>query len=478
MLFNSFSFGLFLPVVLTLYWLIGYKRVKHQNVLLLLASYYFYGLWDWRFLSLIIASSLIDYIAGLKISETENKTKRKLYLYGSIVWNLGVLFVFKYYNFFIDELSILFQLDADSYTISSLQIILPVGLSFYTFQTMSYTIDAYRKHIKPTRDLLNFLCFVSFFPQLVAGPIERARRLLPQFSKERTFDLTETKDGLRLILWGLFKKMVVADNVAVAVNFIYLSPETQGSLSLFYGSVFFFFQIYCDFSGYSDIAIGSAKLFGFKLSKNFNIPYLARSTAEFWQRWHITLTKWFTDYVYSPLAKKGNRNYAIKTGALFVSMGLIGLWHGANWTFIVFGIYQAILITIERVPFLSIKGKTLSLSHYLTNMPLAFALVYNFTLIVTSCIIFRAESLDSAFYIIKKITSFIPSESFSFIINERLLFVILLVVLEFFTKTKNHPFENFEKKYSKPIRWLIYYIFVFIIIRYVGPKEAFIYFQF
>ena len=451
--------------------------MKLQNVLLLLASYFFYGLWDWRFLFLILASSLIDYIAGIEISKSKSSTRRKLFLYVSILWNLGVLFVFKYYNFFIDEFSALFNLEASDYTFSSLQIILPVGLSFYTFQTMSYTIDVYRKHIKPSHNLLNFLCFVSFFPQLVAGPIERARRLLPQFSKERKFNISESKDGLRLILWGLFKKMIVADNVAIAVNAIYMSPEDQGSLSLFYASVLFFFQIYCDFSGYSDIAIGSAKLFGFKLSKNFNIPYLSRSTAEFWQRWHITLTKWFADYVYGPLAKKGNRGYLIKTFALFVSMGLIGLWHGANWTFIVFGIYQAVAISIERIPF-KIKGKSVSINYYLSRMPLAFAVIYSFILITTSCIFFRAETLESSFYIIKKIVSFVPSENFSLVIGLKSLVIPFLVILEYFSRNKNHPFEFFEKKFSTRIRWLVYYIFIFILIRYAGPTEQFIYFQF
>ncbi len=450
--------------------------MKYQNVLLLLASYFFYGLWDWRFLLLILASSLIDYFAGIEISKSHKISSKKLFLYSSIVWNLGVLFIFKYYNFFIDEFSDLFNLESNDYTFSSLQIILPVGLSFYTFQTMSYTLDVYKKKIKPTGNLLHFLCFVSFFPQLVAGPIERAKNLLPQFSKERKFDIATSKDGLRLILWGLFKKMVVADNVAIAVNAIYLSPEDQGSLSLFYASILFFFQIYCDFSGYSDIAIGSAKLFGFKLSKNFNIPYLARSGADFWNRWHITLTKWFIDYVYGPIIKKRKRSYFTKTFALFVSMGLIGLWHGAKWTFVFFGIYQAIIIAIERIPF-KIKGKKVSISYYLTRIPFAFTIIYIFILITTSSIFFRADTLESAFYIIKKIGSFVPSEQFS-LISTRVMFVPLLIVLEYFSRRKNHPFEFFEKKFSKPVRWLIYYAFVLIIIRYAGPKEEFIYFQF
>ncbi|MCF6307371.1 MAG: MBOAT family protein [Flavobacteriaceae bacterium] len=477
MLFNSFNFGLFLPIVLVLYWLIGYRKVKTQNILLLVASYFFYGLWDWRFLLLILLSSLIDYYSGIEIEKSTTKSRKKFFLFFSIFWNLGILFVFKYYNFFITEFTSLFGLESSEYAFSSLNIILPVGLSFYTFQTMSYSLDVYKGKIKPTNNLLNFLCFVSFFPQLVAGPIERAGNLLPQFNKQRSLDIDNFKDGLRLILWGLFKKMVVADNVAIAVNAIYSSPEDQGSLTLFYASALFFFQIYCDFSGYSDIAIGSAKLFGFKLSKNFNIPYLSRSVAEFWQRWHITLTRWFTEYVYAPIIRKRKRSYLVKTFALFVSMGLIGLWHGANWTFVFFGIYQAITISIERIPF-KVKGKNVSLNYYLNKMPLGFAVVYSFILITTSCIFFRADSLSSAFEIIRDIVSFIPSENFTTVIGIKVLIIPFLVLLEYFTRTKNHPFERLEKKLSRPIRWAIYYIFIIAIIRYAGPAEQFIYFQF
>ena len=477
MLFNSFNFGLFLPIVLFSYWLIGYKRVKYQNLLLLLSSYFFYGLWDWRFLFLIIASSLIDYYAGIKISKSNKNSQKKLFLYSSIFWNLSVLFIFKYYNFFINEFSELFHLDINNYSFNSLNIILPVGLSFYTFQTMSYSIDVYNKKIKPTTNLLNFLCFVSFFPQLVAGPIEKAKNLLPQFKNKREFDVENFKDGMRLILWGLFKKIVVADNAAIAVNAIYLNPEDQGGFSLFYATTLFFFQIYCDFSGYSDIAIGSAKLFGFKLSNNFRIPYLSRSVAEFWQRWHITLTRWFTDYVYSPIIKKRKSNYLVKTFALFVTMGLIGLWHGANWTFIVFGIYQAFVIAIERIPF-KIKKKSVSISYYLTRMPLAFAVMYSFLLITTSCVFFRSDTLESSFNIIAKIILLEPVNQFSLIIGMKILVIPILIVLEVITRTKKHPLENLEKYFSKPIRWVIYYIFIIAIIRYAGPTEQFIYFQF
>ena len=477
MLFNSFNFGLFLPIVLALYWLIGYQKIKLQNLLLLVASYFFYGLWDWRFLILILISSLVDFYSGIEIEKSNLRNRRKFFLFFSVFWNLGILFTFKYFNFFVNELTSLLRYSNSDYAFNSLNIILPVGLSFYTFQTLSYTLDVYKGKIKSTYNLLNFLCFVSFFPQLVAGPIERASNLLPQFKVKRELDISNFKDGLRQILWGLFKKMVIADNVALAVNAIYASPEDQGSLSLFYASALFFFQIYCDFSGYSDIAIGSAKLFGFKLSKNFNVPYLSRSVSEFWQRWHITLTKWFTDYVYGPIIKNHKRNSFYKSLALLVSMALIGLWHGANWTFIVFGVFQAITIFIERIP-ITIKGRKLSVNYYLNRMPLIFATIYSFILITISCVFFRSEDLATSFYIIKKILSFVPSDSFSLIIGFKILVIPLLIALEIFTRRKNHPFEKIETKINKPVRWVIYYIFILIIIRYAGPAEQFIYFQF
>lgn len=419
---------------------------------------------------------MVDYWVGLQLAKQEKPRSRKLLLYVSLIWNLGVLFVFKYYNFFITEFSDLFNLNTQDYAFNSLKIILPVGLSFYTFQTLSYSIDVYRRRYKPTHNLINFLCFVSFFPQLVAGPIERARSLLPQFKKQREFDRKTFVEGLRQILWGLFKKIVVADNAALAVNTIYASPDDYGSLSLLYASALFFFQIYCDFSGYSDIAIGTAKLFGFKLSKNFNIPYLARSVAEFWQRWHITLTRWFTDYVYGPLTK-GKKGYVNRTLALFISMGLIGLWHGANWTFVVFGVFQALTISIERIP-IRINNKEYNLNYYLVRLPLFITVIYSFTLIMTSCIFFRSENIDMAFNIIGRIVSFIPSESFSLEIGFRVLFIPFLIIVEYLTRTKDHPFQKFELKFGKPLRWAVYYIIIFFIFRYAGPKEEFIYFQF
>ncbi len=477
MLFNSFDFGVFLIVVYVLYWTIGRERRTFQNVLLVTSSYFFYGLWDWRFLLLIVASSLIDFYAGKAIEKTASKGAKKGWLWFSIFWNLGILFVFKYFNFFIDNMASLFSTEIPEQGYHFIKVIIPVGLSFYTFQTMSYTIDVYRGRSKATNNLLEFLCFVSFFPQLVAGPIERARELLGQFEKKRNFNLQNTKDGLRQILWGLFKKIVVADNVALVVNTYYEAPQDHGSLTLLYATTLFFFQLYCDFSGYSDIAIGTAKLFGFKLSKNFNIPYLAKTVSEYWRRWHITLTKWFTDYVYGPIIKNTNRSYYMKSIALFITMMLIGLWHGANWTFVFFGLIQAVFIIVERIE-IKLGKKTYSLTKGLNRVPFVVNFLYTSAIIIGSSVFFRARDIDQAFLIYKRVFSFIPSPEFSLVIGFKICVVFLLMILEIFTRFKNHPLYQLENYMSRPLRWAVYYIFIFIIFRYAGPKEQFIYFQF
>lgn len=477
MLFNSFDFGLFLIVVYLLYWLVGSKQITAQNIVLLAASYFFYGLWDWRFLSLIIASSLIDYLAGRYLYSLHHPFKRKLVLWGSLFWNLGVLVAFKYYNFFVDNFTSLLGIENTSQPFMVWEVIIPLGLSFYTFQTMSYTIDVYRSNIKPTKNILAFLCFVSFFPQLVAGPLERAKSLLPQFLNKRNFNLEQSKEGLRQMAWGLFKKMVVADNLAIAVNAIYASPGDQGSLSLLYASCLFFFQIYCDFSGYSDIAIGSAKLFGFKLSKNFETPYLAKTAANYWQRWHITLTKWFTDYLYGPIVKSTNRGPISKALALFITMILIGLWHGANWTFVVFGLIGAVFITLERIriPF---KNKNYSLTEFLNKAPRPVSLLYMSILIITSSVFFRAPDVPTAMSILYKIIHFTTSQPFEFVIGAKVLVVPFLIAVEVLTRLKPYPLYKLQLHANKPLRWAIYYILIIIMIRYAGPKEQFIYFQF
>lgn len=339
MLFNSIDFAVFLPVVFILYWFVTNKNLKLQNFLIVVASYLFYGWWDWRFLSLILFSTLVDYAVGRKL-KTENKdSKRKTLLWISIIVNLGFLGFFKYYNFFLDNFITAFSFFGAEIKANSLNIILPVGISFYTFQTMSYTIDVYRRKLEPTKNFIAFSAFVSFFPQLVAGPIERASNLLPQFYKKRTFNYSNAVKGMRQILWGLFKKVVIADNCAEYANLIFNNSPDYSGVTLVLGAIFFTFQIYGDFSGYSDIAIGTSRLFGFELKQNFAFPYFSRDIAEFWRRWHISLSTWFRDYLYIPLGgSRGGTWFKIRN--TFVIFIVSGFWHGANWTFIVWGIMK------------------------------------------------------------------------------------------------------------------------------------------
>ncbi len=475
MLFNSFDFGFFLVIVYAMYWAIGVKRRKAQNLLLLVSSYVFYGLWDWRFLGLIFMSSVIDFIAGRGLQNTSKQLNRKLFLWMSILWNLGVLFTFKYFNFFLDNFRTLFGIDA-SQGYYFWNIAIPVGLSFYTFQTLSYTIDVYRGKIKPTGNFLEFLCFVSFFPQLVAGPIERARDLLPQFENKRKFNYQQSKEGLRQILWGLFKKILVADKLGIAVSMVFGTPEDYGMFALVYASLLFFFQIYCDFSGYTDIAIGTAKLFGFKLSKNFKIPYLSISITEFWMRWHITLTKWFTDYVYLPLLKSRKKiKPSFRATAVIITMVLVGLWHGANWTFIMFGLVNGIILVVERIPFFR-KGEILQKKLY--KIPRVLSLIYFFAIAALMSMFFRSNSISDSFLILKKWFTFEIDSHISSLIGIKLMYLGILIVAELLTTKKDFPLQQLEVKLPKVVRWSLYYILIFLIIRYAEPKEAFIYFQF
>ena len=310
MLFNSIDFAIFLPIVFILYWFVTNKNLKLQNLLIVAASYLFYGWWDWRFLLLILFSTLVDYTIGRKLRIEDNQTKRKLLLWTSILVNLGFLGFFKYYNFFLDNFVTAFSFIGHPINPQGLNIILPVGISFYTFQTLSYTIDVYKRKLEPTEDFIAFSAFVSFFPQLVAGPIERATNLLPQFYKKRTFEYSKAVDGMRQILWGLFKKIVIADNCASYVNDIFSNYQDYSGNTLIIGAILFAFQIYGDFSGYSDIAIGTSRLFGFNLKQNFAFPYFSRDIAEFWRRWHISLSTWFRNYLYIPLggSRGGNWN--------------------------------------------------------------------------------------------------------------------------------------------------------------------------
>ena len=348
MLFNSFEFLLYLPITFLLYWAFSRNR-KIQNLIVVIASYVFYGWWDWRFLMLIAFTSACSYASGLLLERFEGQRKRqKMVSAANIVLNLGILGLFKYYNFFVDNLELLFSAMGFHLDMMTMSIILPVGISFYTFQSLSYAIDVYRGTLTPTRHIVDFFAYIAFFPQLVAGPIERATNLLPQISSPRTFRYDEAVEGLRRILWGFFKKMVVADNCALAVNTIWADYAGADAMTLVAGMLLFTFQIYGDFSGYSDIAIGTARLFGIRLMENFRLPYFSATMPEFWRRWHISLMTWFRDYLYIPLG--GSREGTLRTiRNILIVFLLSGLWHGANWTFVVWGLYNACLLLLWRV---------------------------------------------------------------------------------------------------------------------------------
>lgn len=478
MLFNSLDFAIFLPIVFALYWLLDRFNVRYQNVLIVAASYFFYGWWDWRFLSLILFSTIVDYTVGNGLKNTEDNLKRKMLLWTSIVVNLGFLGFFKYYNFFLDNFIEAFSFFGGEFSSQSLKIILPVGISFYTFQTLSYTIDVYKKNLEPTKDFISFSAFVSFFPQLVAGPIERATNLLPQFYDKRKFDYSKAVDGLRQILWGLFKKVVIADNCAEYANMIFNNSAEHSGSTLVLGAVFFTFQIYGDFSGYSDIAIGVSRLFGFDLMKNFAFPYFSRDIAEFWRRWHISLSTWFRDYLYIPLGgSRGGKWMQVRnTFAIFI---VSGFWHGANWTFIVWGALNAIyflplLLLNKNRSNLDIAGK----GGLFPKAREVFGMMGTFGLTVIAWIFFRADSLGHAFSYIQGI--FTESLFMMPTIFPKLVLALLafFLVIEWVGREGEFALNQLLLKWNRMIRWSFYLIIVAMIVLFSGKQQEFIYFQF
>ena len=477
MFFNSLDFAIFLPIVFVLYWFVAKNNFKSQNALIVFSSYVFYGWWDWRFLTLILFSTIIDYTVGQKLRLEHGKTKRKILLWISIVVNLGFLGFFKYYNFFLDNFIDAFSLFGMEINGNSLNIILPVGISFYTFQTLSYTIDVYNKKLAPTNDFIAFSAFVSFFPQLVAGPIERATSLLPQFYKKREFNYLKAVDGLRQILWGLFKKIVIADNCATYANDIFSTYSEQPGSILLLGAIYFTFQIYGDFSGYSDIAIGTSKLFNINLKQNFALPYFSRDIGEFWRRWHISLSTWFRDYLYIPLG--GSRVSKVKQlRNTFIIFIVSGFWHGANWTFVAWGFLNAIYF----IPLLLTQNnrKHMNVVADKTILPTIrefFQILFTFFLTVIAWVFFRSETVYDALLYIESMFSFslftVPTSY-----RSGVLYVFVLIGIEWFTRKKQHPMEIDFYKVPKMIRWLIYMIFIYLILIYGGEAQTFIYFQF
>ena len=487
MLFNSLEFAIFLPIVFLLYWFVFSKNLKLQNFFIVVASYLFYGWWDWRFLILIAFTSLCSYASGVLIDKTRNSEKKngqyktsyaKWITASNIVLNLIILCIFKYYNFFVEAFVDAFTLAGVEIQSATLKLILPVGISFYTFQALSYSIDVYRNKIEPTKDIVAFFAFVSFFPQLVAGPIERATNLLPQFYRPRTFEYDKAVDGMRQILWGLFKKVVIADNCATYVNEVWAGYQDETGSTLALAAVLFAFQIYGDFSGYSDIAIGTARLFGINLMQNFNYPYLSRDIAEFWRRWHISLSTWFRDYLYIPLGgSRGGKWISVRNTLIIFIVS--GFWHGANWTFIAWGLYHGLLF----LPLL-LAGKNrkhvsdvVAQNRIFPTFKELIQMASTFALVVIGWIFFRAESIGDAFGYMRGMLQFgTLRSSYRFFTESNFSWLIVLLLLfEWIQRTR---LFGFEIKSNNKIRYIMYILFVLLILYLGGVEEEFIYFQF
>jgi alginate O-acetyltransferase complex protein AlgI len=479
MLFNSLKYLLFLPIVFAIYWMLNNKKLQYQNLFLLISSYFFYSCWDWRFLFLLIFSTTLDYYTGIKMFEANSEANKKFWFWLSIGINLSFLGVFKYYNFFANSFADALTSVGFQPNFWTLQVILPIGISFYTFHGLSYVIDIYKNRIEPERNIISYSLFVSYFPLLVAGPIERATHLLPQIKKRRVFNYNQAVDGLRQILWGLFKKIVIADNCAEYANLIFDNPEQYNGSSLLIGALFFSFQIYGDFSGYSDIALGTSKLFGIDLLKNFNYPYFSRSIAEFWRRWHISLSTWFRDYLYIPLggSKVGTFKKIRNTFIIFI---VSGFWHGANWTFIFWGFLHALFI----MPSILLKTNRANMTivaadSMLPSLREGLQIVTTFLLITFAWIFFRSDDLQHAFLYLSQMFNEslfnLPSKRPSIWI---LIFLPLFIVFEWNGRRDDFAIQKAGFTSSTILRRVFYILLVLIILLFSGKEQEFIYFQF
>jgi len=477
MLFNSLDFAIFLPIVFTIYWLLPKNTPKYQNYWIVIASYFFYGWWDSRFLILMLISTVTDYIVAQKIANTNNKQFRKLFLGVSLFVNLSLLGFFKYYNFFIENFTNAFQLIGTSIDTPALKVILPIGISFYTFQTLSYTIDVYRKHVNPAKDFVVFAAFVSFFPQLVIGPIERASNMLPQYLNKRVFKYEQALLGSKQIIWGLFKKVVIADSCMHYVNPIFENYESMSTLTLLLGLCYFTIQVYADFSGYSDMAIGTARLFGFNLKPNFNYPLFRTNVADFWRNWHISLMNWFKDYVYIPLGGKNTGRITTVRNVIIVFV-LSGIWHGADWTFVLFGLYHGILYAIFYVSNNTQKIRIINGTESLKERLTYFTLVtHTFFWVSLGMLFFRAPSLQVVSGYLKGIfqnnwnIDQLEIGRYSF---EIIPLLLLLFVFEWRYVDRAFPLDSKKLELSKTI-------FVIVLIIFFGSfseLKEFIYFKF
>lgn len=512
MVFNSIEFAIFLPIVFLLYWFVFNRSLRIQNLFIVIVSYIFYGWWDWRFLFLIAFTSFCSWGSGLLIKKySDDGRKAKTVSAANITLNLAILGAFKYYDFFAASFADVF-LDGRTDGLL-LNIILPVGISFYTFQALSYSIDVYKGKMEPTKDIVEFFAFVSFFPQLVAGPIERATNLLSQFQKKRTFDYAQAVDGSRQILWGLFKKIVVADRCATFVDEVFSTYQTQTGSNLLLAAIMFTFQIYGDFSGYADIAIGTSKLFGIKLMRNFNVPYFSRDIAEFWRRWHISLTTWFRDYIYIPLG--GSRCPKAKIiRNTFILFLISGLWHGANWTFPAWGAYNAVLF----LPLILLGknrryGDVVAADRILPDFREIISILFTFFLVMIGWIIFRSDSIGQAWEYICRMLQWgtLRETGYRFFVQREIRTatiagILIMLIIEWINRKKEHGLQisgdfrfpgskyfnafpdkkgknrqvTINGKLNKALRWSLYLLILMMIYHFGNftSSHQFIYFQF
>ncbi len=487
MLFNSFEFLIFLPIVFSIYWFLANKSLNLQNGLVLLASYFFYGWWSWPFLLLLFGSTVLDYFLVFLVA-SENKNTAKWSLRIGVFINLGILGVYKYYNFFIEQFQVAFNSLGVHTSLPILKLALPIGISFYTFHGLSYVFDVYKKQQKPVTNFIDYAVFVSFFPLLVAGPIERANHLLPQIQKARKFNYKQSVQGLRLILWGMFKKVVIADSLATIVNAIYANYVNQDAYTLIIGAIAFSFQIYGDFSGYSDIALGTAKLFGFELLSNFKFPYFSRDIAEFWRRWHISLSSWFRDYLYIPLGgSKLGKLISIRN--TFIIFLVSGFWHGASWNFIAWGFIHALgflpLLLLNRNR--KFVTNVVAENSWYPSIKEAFQMLSTFLFVTLAWIFFRAENISKAFGYIKKIALNAIHNPSQFLhlpgghsdpLALQSVFYYVIPMIAFDWLFRRNERELFTTVKSGVLRWIVYVVIGLFVLFFFGTKSSFIYFQF
>lgn len=483
MVFNSIPFVIFFTAFFLLYWLVVNRNLKAQNLLLLLGSYFFYAWTDWRLLSFLIAVSGLNYFLGLKIENATHEKTRRIYLYLGLLQGLGGLLFFKYYNFFVTSFTEAFHSIGISLGLTTLNLIVPLGISFFTFRTISYLLDIDKGKAEASKDWLVFFNYVAFFPSILSGPIDKAKTFIPQLESKREFNYHNVVDGLRQILWGLFKKVVIANNCAVITNDVFANYQSLPASSLVIGMFLYTIQIYADFSGYSDMAIGVARLLGFKITKNFDFPFFAQNIADFWRRWHISLTSWLTEYVFTPLSIyfRDYANYGLIL-AIVINFTLIGIWHGANWTYILFGFLHG----VYYIP-LILKG-TMNKKKKLANTGWKelFNMVKTFSLVMLTFVIFRATSVTEAFdfysHLVSKSLLQIPVLNGVSLLyfGSILTYILFMLVMEWKAKMSEHTLEHFGTNQPKIVRWLSYCLLIMVIYYFSSAvsNQDFIYLQF